>query len=74
MVHCHISQTTSATDDQPMVPLPSPPSQTPLIPPIINSNPSQSGDAFGRRGYRTNHQSTDNSVGHILAVSINGQS
>ena len=56
-----------------MVPLPPPPSQKPPIPPIINTNPSQAGDAFGRRGYFNPHQYTDNSVGHILAVSINGQ-
>ena len=57
-----------------MVPLPPPPSQSPPIPPIINTNPSKAGVALRRRGSLTPHQSTDNSVGHILAVSINGQS
>ena len=56
-----------------MAPLPPPPSQTPPIPHIINTNPSQVGSAFGRQVSRTSFQSTDNSVGHILAVSINGQ-
>ena len=57
-----------------MVPLPPPPSHTPPILPIINTNPSQSGDSFGRQVSRNPHQYTDNSVGHISAVSINGQS
>ena len=57
-----------------MVPLPPPPSQTPHTPPIINTNTIQDGAAFGRRGSRTPHQSTDNSVRHILAVPIKGQS
>ena len=57
-----------------MVPSTSPPPQTPTIPPIIKTNPIQYGDAFGRQGSCTPHQSTDNSVGHISAVSINGKS
>ena len=48
-----------------MLPLPPPPSQTPPISPIINTNPSQSGTAFGRQGSRNPRQPTDNSVGHI---------
>ena len=55
-----------------MVPLPPAPSQTPHIPHIINTNPSQAGAVFGRRGSRTPHQPTDNSVGYISDVSING--
>ena len=57
-----------------MLPLPPPPKHTPPIPPIINTNPSQSGAAFRRRGSRPPHQSTDNAAGNISAVSINGQS
>ena len=57
-----------------MLPLPPPPSQTPPIPPIINTNPSQAVAAFGRQGSHNPQQYTDNSVGHISAVSINGQS
>ena len=57
-----------------MVPLPLSPSQTPPISNLINTNPRKSGAAFRRRGPRTPHQPTDNSVRHILAVSINGHS
>ena len=53
--------------------LPSP-SQTSPILPIINTNHIQAGAAFGRQGSRTPQKSADNSVGHILDVSINGQS
>ena len=38
----------------------------------MNTNIIQSGAAFGIRVSRTTHQPTDNSVGHISAVSING--
>ena len=51
-----------------MVPLPPPPSQTPHIPPIINTNHIQAGSIFWIQGSRTPDQSTYNSVGHILAV------
>ena len=44
------------------------------MPPIIDTNHIQAGSTFGRRGSRTTHQSTDNSVGYIPDVSINGQS
>ena len=57
-----------------MAPLTPTPSQTPPTTPIINTNTSKSEAAFGRRGSRTPHKSTDNSVGYILAVYINGQS
>ena len=57
-----------------MVPLPPPHSKTPHIPPIINTNPIKSGAVFERRGSFTPHQDTDNSVGNISDVSINGQS
>ena len=57
-----------------MVPLPLPTSQTRPIPPIINTNPSQAGALFGRRGSHNPPQPTYNSVGHILAVQINGHS
>ena len=73
-VQRHIIKTTTSTAAHPIVPLLPPPSQTPPIPPIINTNHIQSGAEFGRRGSRTPHQPTDNSVGHILAVSINGHS
>ena len=73
-VQLHISPTTTATDVHPMVPLPPPLSQIPPIPPIINTNHSQARAAFGRQGSRTPHQSTDNSEGHILSISINGHS
>ena len=73
-VQYHISQTTTATVDHPMVPLPPPPSQTPLIPPAINTNHSQDGADFRKRFYHTSHQPTDNSVGNILDVSINDKS
>ena len=57
-----------------MGPLPPTSSQTPPILPIINTNPNQSRAAFGRWSSCTPHQHTDNSVGHISAVSINGHS
>ena len=74
MVQSHISQTTTTNAAHPMVPLPPTPSQTPPISPRIITNPIQAGAAFGRQISRYTHQSTDNSVGHISAVSINGQS
>ena len=70
----HINKTTTATDTQLMVTLRPEPSQTPPIPPIININPIQSEAAFSRRGSRSTKQPTYNSVGYILAVSINGHS
>ena len=73
-VQRHIIQATNATDVYPMVSLPPSPSQTPPVPTIINTNLSQAGAAFGRLGSCNTHQSTDNSMGHISAVSINGQS
>ena len=73
-VQRYINQTTTATAAHLKVPLPSLPSQTTPIPPIINNNTSQYGAAFGRRGSYTTHQPTDNSVGHTSAVSINGNS
>ena len=54
-----------------MVPLPPAPSKTPPIQPIINTNSSQDGAVFGRRGFRTSRQPIDNSVGNISDVSIN---
>ena len=57
-----------------MLPLPPPPKHTPPIPAIINTNPSEAVAAFGRRGSRSPHQSTDNSVGDISDILINGQS
>ena len=57
-----------------MLPLLPPPSQTPHVPPIINTNTNQAGGEFGRQYSRTPHQYTDNLVGHISDVSINGQS
>ena len=57
-----------------MVPLTPPPSQTTPIPSITNNNPSQAGAAFVIQGSHTYLQSIDNSVVHILDVSINGQS
>ena len=74
VVKRHISHTSTATDTHPMVPLTTAPSQAPHIPPIINTNPSQAGAAFGIQGSRTPHQYTDNSVGNISSVSINGHS
>ena len=64
----------TASDTHPMVPLPPAPSETTPIPPTINTNTSQSGTAFRRRGSRTPHLRIDNSVGHIMGVSINGLS
>ena len=74
MIHRNINQTTTANDTHLMVSLRPTPSQAPPISPIINTNPSQSGAAFGRQGSHNPQKSTDNSVGHISAVSINGQS
>ena len=73
-VQRYISQTTSAIATHPMVPLPPVPSQTPPIQPIMNTNLSQAGDAFRRRGSCTPHQPTDTLLVHILALSINGNS
>ena len=72
-VYRHISQTITATASHPMVPLPPTPSQTPPIPPTMNTNPIQYGTAFGRQVSRTPHQYTDNQIGLISAASINGQ-
>ena len=73
-VQCHFCLNTTFTDTHTMVPSPPELSQTPHIPTIINTNPSQSGAAFARRGSRTPYQPKDNSVGYILAISINGHS
>ena len=70
----HINQTETTTDTNPMVPLHPAPSRSPPIPHIINNNPSQYGAVFRTQGSHTPHQPTDNSVGYILAVSINGHS
>ena len=56
-----------------MLPLLPPPSQTPHVPPIINTNTNQAGGEFGRQYSRTPHQYTDNQIGLISAASINGQ-
>ena len=74
VVNLHINQTTTATDTHPMVLLLPVPPKAPPIPPIINTNPSQAGAVFGRKGSRTPLQPTDNSVGNILDVSIDGHS
>ena len=55
MVHCHIGLTTTSTTAKPRLTLPPPPSQTPHIQPIINTNPSQAGAASDRQGYSTPH-------------------
>ena len=55
VVQRHISQTTTYTATHMMVILPPAPSQAPHIPPIINTNHSQSGYAFGRQGSCTRH-------------------
>ena len=73
-VQCHFCLNTTFTDTHTMVPSPPELSQTPHIPTIINTNPSQSGAAFGRQGYHNPHQLPDNSVVHISAISINGHS
>ena len=74
VVQRHISQTTTYTATHMMVILPPAPSQAPHIPPIINTNPSQAVDEFGKQGSCNSCQPTNDSVGHILAVSINGHS
>ena len=57
-----------------MVPLPPASLKSPPIPHIINNNPNQYGAVFRTQGSHTPHQPTDNSVGYILVVSINGHS
>ena len=52
-VQRQMSQTTISTAVHPMVPLTPPPSYKPPTPPRINTNPGQTGAAFGRRGSRT---------------------
>ena len=56
-----------------MVPLTPTHSQNPPILPIINTNPSQAGDEFSKRGSRSPHQSTYNLVERISDVLTNGK-
>ena len=64
-----------------IVPLPPPPASGNTmepppnrVPPIINTNASTAGSAFGRSGTRVNPQSNDgSSVSQVSLVSINGQ-
>ena len=52
---------------------PPPPSATSPVPPIINTNAQNAGSSFGRHGTRVPASSSD-SVSHVSAVTINGQS
>ena len=56
------------------LPPPPPPGRAPTIPPIIDTNASQAGATFGRRGTRQQNHHDNNSVSNISMVSINGQS
>jgi hypothetical protein len=55
------------------LPPPPPPGRAPTVPPVIDTNASQAGASFGRRGTRQNNND-NNSVSNISMVSINGQS
>ena len=67
-VQRYISQTTTNTYVHQMVPLFPPLSQTPYIPPIINTDPNKDGTEFGRQGSRTPYQTTDNLVRRVSAL------
>ena len=69
-LQAHISRAT--TQDSAFVPPPPmvPLGHAPPIPPVINTNPSEAGAAFGRRGTRQPPPSGDSSIGQ---VSINGR-
>lgn len=61
-----------------MVPLPPPPSDVPApgIPPVIDTNPAQAGNSFGRSGSRrpTAQGASDNStMASVSRLSVNGR-
>ena len=68
---------TNTSNGSTMIPLPPPPPPiVPGIPPIINTNPSQAGASFGRRGtHNTNQQqeNDNNTVSNVSMISINGR-
>ena len=70
-----LSTQTNSTGQQ-MIALPPPPQGNfPPVPPIIDTNASQAGASFGRRGSRQqNAQNDQNSISNVSVVSINGQS
>ena len=71
-VQAHISRTTTGGDAT-GAPLPPavPFGTAPPIPPVIETNPGQAGNAFGRRGSRQPTSSDNSTIGQ---VSINGRS
>ena len=70
----------STSNANQIVPLPPPSPGTVMepppnrVPPVINTNASTAGSAFGRQGTRVNPQHDTSSVSQVSLVSINGQS